>query len=285
MGKTAIVTDSTADIPRELLNGLNISIVPLQVIWGDETYLDGVDISAADFYTRMENSTVLPTTSQPTPAAFKEVYGRLLDDGYDILSAHISAGLSATCDSARLAKKDFPKARIEIIDSTLTSIALGFPILETARRAREGATLDECTAFFEQAIKLSGAIFIPKTLEYLHRGGRIGGAAAFFGSALDLKPILALEGGKIVPIERIRTMNKAIDRMMVILKERIGNKTPIHVSSMTTNLPEQADLLLDKVRQNFDVTNLKEAFTTVVSPVLGAHAGPGTIAIGYMAGI
>jgi DegV family protein with EDD domain len=212
------------------------------------------------------------------------VYSKLVAEGYDILSIHISSKLSATLDSATMAAREFPKARIELVDTLLTSMAMGFPVIEAARAAREGATLEECKRIVELCLPLCGAIFIPKTLEFLHRGGRIGGAAAFLGSALDLKPILHLVNGKIEPAQRVRTMGKAIDRMLDMFAERIGKNTPIHVAALHANAHDQAGIILEKVRQRYDVADIKDAVYSEVSPVLGTHTGPGTVGIGYMAG-
>ncbi len=285
MSKVAIVTDSTAYIPASMMNGHNISVAPLQVIWGEKTYLDGVEIQPSEFYEKLKTAKVMPTTSQTTPAAFEALYRNLLESGYDIFSIHISSKLSGTLDSATQAKSVFPGAKIELFDSEATSMALGFQVLAVARAVEQGATLQECKAVAEKARPLTGVLFVVSTLEFLHRGGRIGGAAAFLGTALKLKPILELRSGKIEAIERVRTMSKAIDRMLELLKDRTGKRTPVRLAALHANAPQEANTLLESVRERFNVSDIREAFVTEVSPVIGVHAGPGTVGIAFMAGM
>lgn len=285
MSKVAIVTDSTAYIPSSLMNGHNISVVPLQVVWGGKTYLDGVEIQPSQFYEQLKTAKVMPTTSQPTPAAFEAIYKNLLASGYDIFSIHISSKLSGTLDSATQAKAAFPGAKIELFDSEATSMALGFQLLAVARAIEQGATLQECKAVAEKALSLTGVLFAVSTLEFLHRGGRIGGAAAFLGTALNLKPILELRDGKIEAVERVRTMGKAIDRLLDLLQERIGKRTPVRLAALHANAPQEASQLLESARERFNISDVREAVITEVSPVIGVHAGPGTVGIAFIAGM
>ncbi|RPJ49840.1 MAG: DegV family protein [Chloroflexi bacterium] len=285
MGKVALVTDSTATIPVELSQGLSISVVPLQVIWGSDTYRDSIDIQPTEFYQRLKNSKVTPSTSQPSPAAFAETYTRLLDEGYEILSVHISSKLSGTVDSAIQARQDFPGASIELVDSQTTSMGMGYPIVTAARAAAHGASLQECKALVEKGCANSGLFFAVSTLEYLHRGGRIGGAAAFLGTALNLKPILELRNGRIEAVERVRTMNKAIDRLLDVYSQKIGNRRPLQITGLHANAPEEARLLLERALQRFNVSEVSESVLAEVSPVLGTHTGPGTIGLAFTAGL
>lgn len=285
MTKVAIVTDSTAYIPPELMNHYPISVIPLQVIFGNQTFLDGVEIQPQQFYEKLQNTKTMPTTSQPTPKAFEEEYRRLLEQGYDILTITISSKLSGTLDSASQAKKVFPTAHIELVDSELTSMAMGFIVLTVARAAQQGATLAECKALAERGKQSAGALFIPSTLEFLHRGGRIGGAAAFLGTALDLKPLLELRDGKVAAIERVRTMSKATNRLLDLLAERLSGQKPIHIAALHANAPEDAALLLQKTRERFSVSDVSEAVLAEVSPVIGTHTGPGTVGIAWLAGM
>jgi DegV family protein with EDD domain len=284
MSKIAIVTDSTATIPADLIKPYQISVVPLQVIWGHESQQDGVDVTPTQFYTRLKNSKVMPSTSQPSPAAFQEVYTRLLEEGYEILSIHISNKLSGTIASATQAKAMILGGPIEIIDSDSTAMAMGFQVLQAARMAAQGATLRECKAMLVQSIPNVGALFAVSTLEFLHRGGRIGAAAAFLGTALNLKPILELTGGKIEPVERVRTMSKAVDRLLDLLENKIGNQT-VRLGSIHADAPEQAEMLMEKARERFGNGKITEAVYTEVSPVLGSHTGPGTVGMTYMIGM
>jgi len=285
MGKVALVTDSTATIPAELAKGYPIYVAPLQVIWGNETFRDSIDIQPAEFYQRLEKAKVMPSTSQPSPAVFNEIYRNLLDQEYDILGVHISSKLSGTLDSAIQARQEFPGARIELVDSRSTSMAMGFSVLAAARAAVHGATLQECRALAEKANENSGLFFAVSTLEYLRRGGRIGGAAAFLGTALNLKPILELRDGRIEAVERVRTMSKAIDRLLDLFIESIGPRRPVYIAGLHANAPEEARLLLERARQRFSVSEISEALLAEVSPVLGTHAGPGTIGLAFMTGL
>ncbi len=285
MSKVAIITDSTAYIPAPMLKGLPISIVPLQVIFGDDVYLDGISIQPGDFYTRLQESKVNPSTSQATPESFKRLYLQLLDEGYEILNIVISSKLSGTMDSAEQALMEFPGAPIEIVDSLSTSMGLGYQALTVARAAAQGASLHECKTLAEIAREKTGALFTVSTLEYLHRGGRIGGASAFLGTALDLKPILELQNGRIEAIERVRTLSKAMDRLLDIFVERINGQTPIRIGCLHAKAPAEATLLLDKIEKRLSIEHLSEAVLAEVSPVIGTHTGPGTVGIAYMIGM
>jgi DegV family protein with EDD domain len=285
MAKVAVITDGTANIPDELLAQYEIHTIPLQIIWGEETFLDRVTIQPAEFYQRLPQAKVMPTTSQPTPAAFSEVYQRLLDQGYDIISIHISNKLSGTLDSAAQARQELPADRIELIDSESTAMALGFQVLTVARAAAQGATLEECASLALKAREQTGVLFVVSTLEFLHRGGRIGGAAAFLGTALNLKPILELRDGRIEAIERVRTMGKAVDRLLDLFEERVGSRRPIRISALHANAATEGQLLMKRARERFDEGAVAEAYLTEVSPVLGTHTGPGCLGLVFMAGM
>jgi len=286
MSKVMIVTDSTANIPAGLLNGNPVKIMPLQVVWGSKTYHDGVDMQPAEFYERLAKDPVSPSTSQVTPEEFKSIYMKLVEDGYEVLSVHISSKLSGTLDSAYQARKALPRAPIVIVDSQTTSMALGFQVMAAARMAEIGASLDECRIVAEKAIKHTGVIFTLSTLEYLRRGGRIGAAAAFLGTMLNLKPLLQIEDGVIEPLERVRTMNKAIDRILDLVEEKANQSTgPIRLSAIQAGVPEEGRALLDKALKRFSSQLVTDAVIAEVSPVLGTHAGPGALGLAYMVGM
>jgi DegV family protein with EDD domain len=285
MAKVAIVTDSTTYFPDEMLRGLPVYIAPLQVIWGNEIYQDRIDIQPGDFYTRLKTAKVMPTTSQATPANFDELYGRLSGEGYDILSIHISSKLSGTLDSAAQARQHYPKARIELFDSETAAMALGYQVLAAARAAAEGATLNECLELARQAKEKTNVFFVVSTLEFLHRGGRIGGASAFVGTALNLKPILTLVDGRVEAVEKVRTMSKALDRLTELVDKGIGSARPVHLATLHANAPQEAQDLLKRVRDKFGVSDVHDAVVSEVSPVIGTHTGPGTVGLAYMAGM
>lgn len=286
MAKVAIVTDSTAFMPAEFTRHLPIFYIPLHVIWGDETFLDNVDMTSDQFYEKLKTSKVLPSTSQPSPAAFRDLYLKLIDQGYDILSIHISARLSGTIDSAIQARNMLPGMQIEILDSETTSLAMGFHVLAAARLAAQGATLHECKIEAERASSHCGILFVLNTLEFLRRGGRIGGGAAFLGTMLNLKPILEIRGGRVEAVERVRTSTKARERMIDLFESKVADAhCPIRIATMHADTPEDAVLLLEKARQRFGITDVAETIIGNVSPVLGVHAGPGALGVAWMAGM
>jgi DegV family protein with EDD domain len=285
MPKVAIVTDSTSTIPRDLIKNYPVFVAPLQVLWDEKSYLDGIDIQPEEFYKRLSTSKTTPSTSQVTPISFLNIYEDLIRKDYDILSIHISNRLSGTLDSAIQAKSQLPGARIELFDSMTTAIAMGFQVLSVARAAAQGASLDECVALAMKARSSTGVLFTAATLEFLHRGGRIGGGAKFLGTALNLKPILEVREGRIEAVERVRNINKALDRMLELFERRIDNRVPIRIATIHANDPENGAALLEKARSRFGVSDVSEAFITEVSPVIGTHTGPGTVGIAYMVGM
>jgi len=285
MSKVAIVTDSTAYIPKELLSEFHLEIAPLQLIWGEEQFRDGVDIQPVQFYEKLKDAEVMPSTSQATPGAFKEIYKELASKGYDIFSIHISSKLSGTLDSAQQAKDMLELENIELFDSLTSGMALGFQVLTVARAAANGASLKDCVKIAEKAREKTGILFAVKTLEFLHRGGRIGGAQAFLGTMLNLKPILEVRDGKIEAAGKVRTMNKAVDKVIEIMKSKVGEQTPIRIAIQHANALEEAKVLLEKVNQSFPNGDIIEAVIADVSPVIGTHTGPGVVGIAYMAGM
>lgn len=285
MSRVAIVTDSTGYIPPALLKNYRVEIAPLQVIWGEEVFLDGVQIKPDDFYERLSHSKIMPSTSQATPAQFIDIYGNLIQQDYDILSIHISSKLSGTMDSAIQAKRAFPGAKIELFDSLSTAMAMGFMVLAAAHAAAEGATLQECTAITEKARQNSGVVFLLDTLEFLRRGGRIGGASAFLGQALNIKPILELRDGRIEAIEKVRTRGKAQARLIELIQEKVGHRKPVRLSVLHANAEAEALAFMERLQQAFPVSDVAEIVCTSISPVLGTHTGPGALAVAYLAGM
>ncbi len=278
----AVVTDSTATIPEHLVQEYNITVVPLQVIWDGQTYLDGIDITPAGFYQRLRTSKSIPTTSQPSAAAFAEIYRRLHEQGYDILAVLISSKLSGTIASAEQARQMVPEARVEIVDSLQVAMSLGFQALAAARAAQEGATLEEAKAVAERARAGAGVLLLPETLEYLHRGGRIGGAARLFGTMLKISPILEVRDGRVEPVEKVRTRKKAVKRLVNLAVERMAGREPVRVAVLHADVEDEARQIMDMLNTHIQPV---EAYITPVSPVVGVHVGPGTVGITYLAGM
>ena len=279
MSKVAIVTDSTAYVPQKLVEQYQITVLPQVLIWGDETFRDGVDILPVEFYTRLEKATVMPSTSQVTPAEFEKAFRELLAQGHEILVITISSLLSGTMDSAVQAKAALPGQPIELFDSLTTSMAMGFQVLTAARAAADGANLAECRAVAEAAREHTGMVVTVETLEFLHRGGRIGGGQRFLATALNIKPILELTGGRLEGIEKVRTRRKALSRLVELVGERTGGQKPLRVACLHANSRQDAEYLLEQVKSTYQVI---EGMVTDVSPVIGTHAGPGTVGIAWM---
>lgn len=282
MSQVAIVTDSTAYLPPEYLDRYQIQVIPLQVIWDNETYRDGVDISPTEFYQRLTASDSLPSTSQPPAAKFHRVFQHLLDRGQDVLAVLISSEISGTVDSALQACRSLDQDRISIVDSRTAAMATGLHVLAAARAAEQGAELQECQEVAHQAQRHTDVVFAVNTLEFLHRGGRIGGAKRLLGSMLDIKPILEMRGGKIEPLDQVRTRRKAVARLIDILQERIGDESPVRVAAFHSHVPGLAADMLESAQNQIDID---ETITAQLSPVIGTHVGPGTLALAAMHGM
>lgn len=279
--KVGIVIDSTAYIPDELIKGFPIEISPVVVIWEGEELLDGVDISPLEFYERLQTAKVMPTTSQPSPEMMRLSYEKMLDQGYDVLGIFLTGKLSGTISSATQAKAMLPNANIEIVDTHLTSMGSGWPILRAANAAAAGASLAECKKIAEDARDHSGVVFTVDTLEFLHRGGRIGTAKRFIGTALNVKPILEFQDSVLEGLEQVRTMKKSMARLVELLEERVGGREPVYLGVMHANVPQKAQELLDMAKAKMDFV---QTSISPLSPALGAQAGPGTLGFCYMAG-
>ncbi|GAB4475217.1 MAG: DegV family protein [Anaerolineales bacterium] len=282
MSTVAIVTDSTAYLPQNFLQEYQIAVAPQILIWGDETFEDGVDIQPDEFYRRLKTATVMPTSSQVSIPKFKSIFESLLDQGKQVLAILISSKLSGTIDSAVQAKELLPGAPIEIVDSYTTAMAMGFQVLTVARAAQAGASLQECKRLAEEARNNTGVIFAVDTLEFLHRGGRIGGGSRFLGTALNIKPLLEITGGRVEALERVRTRKKSLQRLIEIVEERTRGKSPLRLATLHANAEQEAVELLEEANRHLQPL---ETILSTVSPVIGAHAGPGTVGIAYMAGM
>lgn len=284
MAKIAFVTDSTAYIPTDFVKKYNITVTPQILVWGEQTFRDGVDIQPDEFYTRLKSSKVMPTTSQVSVVTMQNSFQTLVEKGYDVIGVFISGKLSGTMQSAIQGREALGLAseKITLIDSNTTAMAMGFMLLEAARAAEQGASIADCSAILEKARSLTGVYFVVDTLEFLHRGGRIGGAQRFIGSALNLKPILALKDGRVEPEDRVRTKSKALDRVLELAIEDTKGRNPIHVATLHANAEQEAQDLLQRAS---DALHPVESVLSTVSPVVGVHAGPGTVGLVYLAGI
>ena len=284
MSKIALITDSTAYIPSDLVKKHNLTITPQVLIWGEETFRDGVDIQPDEFYARLKTSKVMPTTSQVSPATMQSTFEGLIEKGYEVLGIFIAAKLSGTIQSAVQAIDMMGNAgeKVKIVDSNTTAMAMGFQVLTVARAVENGANMEEAVALAERSRETTGVYFAVDTLEFLHRGGRIGGAKRFLGTALNVKPVLAVMDGHVEAVEQIRTKKKAVDRVLELVKEQVSGKIPIRLATLHAAAEDEARTLLDRASNEL---NAIESIMSAVSPVVGTHAGPGTVGLAYMAGI
>jgi DegV family protein with EDD domain len=267
-----VVTDSTSDLPEEVVHNLGITVVPALIQFGDKVYMDGVDLSTQEFYSRLQTNSFLPKTSPASPGTFREVYSRLAREAEAIISIHVSAKLSATYDSARLGSVDF-KCPISIVDSETASMACGLLVILAARAAQEGVSLPEIEALVRAAVPRTITYGVFSTLEYLYKGGRIGRAQAYLGSMLKLNPILAIRAGEILPIARVRTRPKAIDRLCEILQ---ASGTPQEMSVMSSTEPEEAEALAQRLAPMFPPERMYRA---VIGPTMGTYVGPRAVGV------
>jgi DegV family protein with EDD domain len=282
MSKVAIVTDSGAYLPSEWVDEYPIRVIPFQLVWGNEVYRDGVDITPEEFYRRLREDSSFPGTSQPPPEVFRKAYEDLLNDGFQILSIHSSSKLSGTYSTAVQASQMLPGTPINVVDSETTAIEMGFHVLEAAKAAEKGATLEECHRIAEETRRRTGIYFIVNTLDYLYRGGRIGGAAVFFGMLLNVKPILHIRNGRVEVVEKMRTISKANEKILDLVEGRIKEAQCVSIAALYANEPERAEALLDSALQRFNGMQIDKAFCATISPVIGAHTGPDGVALAYM---
>ena len=284
MSKIAVVTDSTAYIPSDLVQKHNLTVTPQVLIWGEETFQDGVDIQPDEFYARLKTSKSMPTTSQVTPITMKTTFESLIEKGYDVLGIFLSAKLSGTIASAIQAKEMMDSAgeKVTYVDSNSVAMAMGFQVLAVVRAVEDGANLEEAVALAEKARDLTGAYFAVDTLEFLHRGGRIGGAKRFLGTALNVKPVLAILDGRVEAVEQIRTKRKAVERVLELVSEQVKGKAPVRLATLHAAAEEEARILLEKASNELDAT---ESIMAPVSPVVGTHGGPRLVGLAYMAGM
>ena len=273
---TAIVLDSTADLPDAADRFPNWRVVPLYVRFGDESLRDGVDIDPTEFYARLRASTAFPTTSQPTPADFLACYAELA--GCErIFSLHLSARVSGTFASAETAAAELGDGRVRAIDTGTASAAIAMLALAIQRRLERGTSDEEVNALIERYRRDSGLLFTVDTLEFLARGGRIGKAAAFAGTLLHVKPILSIRDGEVVPVKRVRGERKAFAELAEALETETRDEEEFKLAVAHAAAPERAAELEALVRERRPRAELELVVT--LGAVIGAHAGPGTLAL------
>ncbi|MEW6097431.1 MAG: DegV family protein [bacterium] len=275
--KIAIVTDSTCDLPQELIQKYNIFVVPLYVRFGEEVYKEGVDITLDEFYSKLKSSNIHPSTSQPSPQDFMQVYQKLNKDYNSIISIHISSRLSGTVQSAKMAKYELKLDKIEVIDSLQVSLPLGTVVLEAGKLCEQEKSKEEIIKSISDLIHKVKIIFTVDTLEFLEKGGRIGKAQAFLGSILDIKPILGIQEGEVVPLAKVRGRKKMLAKLIEIIKEDIPSKK-INIGIVHANSEETGLKLRELMYEHFQI---EECIFSQIGAVIGTHTGPGTLGVGY----
>jgi EDD domain protein, DegV family len=272
-----IVTDSSADIPLKWVREFDITVVPLNVHFGGEIYQDGVEIWSSEFYNRLQNESVMPETSHPSPDEFFHIFQNMASPQDTIIGIFISQEMSATVGSAKRGAQmlgpDFP---IEIIDSRFVSMGLGLIVIKAARMAKNNATAAQIIAAIHTWQNQLAIYFTLNSLEFLYRTGRIGKASTLVGSLLNIKPILSIADGVIVPVEKVRgNFQKIASAMVEKLIQQYGN-TPLMTCVLHTEIPEVAQILQRTAEKKL---NIAESYPGVVGPIAGSHSGPNTVGI------
>jgi DegV family protein with EDD domain len=279
MGRIAFVTDSTAGLPQDQIEKYRVTVVPLQVIFGTESFRDGIDLTQREFFERLKSARTLPTTSQPSVADFEQAYEDLLADPDvdSIISVHISSRLpSGTYSSAAQAAERIASGRnkkITVIDSWSAYMGEGLMVIDGARAAEGGASHEAVVKLIEEMRPNVKILLLVDTLEYLARGGRIGGAQAFLGGLLNIKPILHVDEGRVEPLERVRTRRKAMERLVDIGAEMAAGR-PVQIAVGHAEAAEDARTLSGLAHQKMNVV---EEFNSDLGPVISTHTGPGVL--------
>jgi DegV family protein with EDD domain len=279
MSRVKIITDSTSDISNELAEKLNIKIVPLTVIFGDENFLDdGKEITTDEFYKKIRSVEKLPTTTQPTPKDFIEAYTEVLKESESVISIHISKKMSGTVNSTELAKKELPGKDIEIVDSELVSYPLGLVVIKAAEMAKEGMSKEEILREINDLKSRVKVLFVPSTLEYLKKGGRIGKAKGLIASLLEIKPILTVHDGEVSQFKTTRRWNQAKTELLNSMKTMVKNPENLIVSVGDSDSKEEGAEMYERVKELF---NPKEISRFDIGVIVGTHLGPGGLCITF----
>jgi len=282
MGRFAVVTDSTSNLSPGPAESLGIPVIPCTVHWGEESYIDGVTLDADTFYRWLKERKEFPKTSQPSAGAFIDFFEQVAErhEVDEILAILVSADLSGTMSSAVQARARLsevrPELRIELVDSRSVSMGTGLQVLAAKSVADAGGTIEAAIAAAGRCLASSHVLFAVDTLEYLHRGGRIGSASRLLGSALNLKPVLTIENGRVEALEKVRSRAKSLRRIVEIAEARLQGRQPAALAMIHAEadgeLPEFTEMVVERLRP-------KTLYTRALTPVVGTHGGPGTLGI------
>ena len=277
MCPVAVVTDSTATLPQELVQRHNIHVAPLYINWDKARYRDGIDIQPKEFYQRLRKSTTLPTTSGAVQGEFLQIFEALRGKVDGIVGIVVSSELSAAYSAANNAKELVPEIPIKIIDSRISTMAMGFGVIAAAKVASGGGNLEQVAQAAKDTLAKTHLFFALDTLDFLRRGGRVNLPAAVIATLLKVKPILTLKDGKVVPMARPRTRPKALECLLSLMKESVTD-TPLHAAVMHGDDPDGAQYLRKEIASRY---NCAELMVTGFTPVMGAHTGPGLVGIAF----
>jgi DegV family protein with EDD domain len=277
MSRVAIVTDSIANLPAHLAQQLGIHVVPLLIHFQDQSYRDGLDVTPSEVYRLLRANKQIPTTSAPSLGDFLRVYEAAAQEASSIVSIHPSAQLTATHQIAMTASHVITDIPIRVIDSRTGGMAHGFAVLEAARAAASSATPDEIVARAMQVAARAQLLFTIDTLEYLRRGGRIGGAAALLGNALQIRPVLHITDGHVDALAQVRTKARAVDRIVEHMARSADGRS-LHVAVFHADVPQEAEALQQRMAEQFECVEL---YVTEFTPVMGAHTGPGVLGAAF----
>jgi len=276
MNKIALVTDSTANMPPSLVKKYHLHIIPVRIQWDEETLVDGVDITATQFYQRLVASQSIPTTSQPSAGDFIQLFEKLAQDHDGIIAPLISSGVSGTVSSAETALQSFSRVPVEMIDTHLAAGGAGLVVEQAARAISAGKDLQAVRRAADAVREKVKVYFVVDTLKYLHKGGRIGGASRYLGTALKIKPILYLDDtGKIDALEKVRTKNKAVARIIDLAAEHVGESRARAVV-MHASAPAEAERVVAQVESRMDC---QQVDIYEIGAAVGVHVGPGAIGL------
>lgn len=281
MKSVAIVTDSAADLPVDFIREKAVTVVPLQVTFGDQTYLDGRDLTPALFYEKLATSASLPTTSQASPGEFCEVYRELLKTHQHVVSIHISSQLSGTVASARMAREIVDSERITVIDSRNASLGQGLYVMAAVEMAEGGASAQEITSTLEQRVEKAHSVFTIDTLEYLVKGGRLSASQGFLGSMLKIKPILHVSpntDGRIEPLDKVRGRRRALERLIDITINT-AQQPAGQVMGVSHSLADDIEHFLSMLKEK---VKPQDIVVSEIGAAVGAHVGKGTIAVFFL---
>ena len=277
MSRIAVITDSAACIPPDLVKAYGIRVVPFGLVWGQQTYRDGVDIKAAEFYQRLRTAERLPTTSQPTIADFVTVYRAAATEAEGAVSLHVPQSMSGAVVAARHAAGLLPQFPVRVIDCGTAVMAQGFIAIAAAQAAAAGASLDEVAKAAKAMIPRVNLYATLETLQYLARSGRVPAALALLGAALQVQPVFTIKNGTVDLIARVRTRTRAIEHIVECVAAHVDGGA-LHAAVFHADVPHDAEALAQELRQHFAC---RELLTTEFTPVMGTHTGPGTLGVAF----